>query len=140
LDYELRLVKVRGDEIVFRLPIHSIGDSMLDDDELDEDEIERLTNIYALASNKKRLRVMMELKRGRELSFTDVLEVAENPKLVRDCMDPMMSERIVTHGSERGACYRPSDRGSAISQFMTMGLLSFLRALDEEFEEGGALE
>lgn len=127
---------VKDDKVIFRLPIGSLneepeGVSM----EMNKHEIERLAKIYSIAANEKRLRIMLELTRRGEMRFTDVLQVALNPKLVRDCMEPMMREGMVLHEG-RGSCYKQSELGTILAFTMTTGLGRLLRTLEELEEEG----
>ena len=72
------------------------------------------------------------------MKFSDFLQLATNPKLVQDCIEPMVEEGMVLHGS-RGSCYRQSERGVALAIVMTSGLARLMDYLDEEME-GDELE
>ena len=63
------------------------------------------------------------------MRFSDLLQVALNPKIVQDCMEPMMNEGYVLH---EGKGYRPSEKGFALLLTMTTGFNKILESLDEE--------
>jgi hypothetical protein len=126
---------VKDNRIIFRF---TVGPS----DEYDEGvsskmnkrEIERLANIYSIAGNEKRLRIMLEFTRRGQMRFTDVLQVALNPKLVGDCMEPFVKGGLVSHEG-RGSFYKPSEFGNIVVSTMTTVLPRILAALEAELEE-----
>ncbi len=123
---------VRGRKVLFRFPIQTDeGEGIGSDLGLDEGEIERLAAIHAIAANERRLRMMMELTSRRETTFSDLLDVAENPKLVTDCMKPLMEEGMVTH-EKWGSSYRPTEAGVAFAIAMTAGLTKLLEYFEAE--------
>ena len=128
----LELLLVRGEEVLHRLPL--VEQAPLPPP-MDELELGRLADIYALAANRRRLRVMFELARGTEMRFSDVMQMVTNPKLARDCLQPLLKEGLVLHG-ERGTTYRASRRGVALGLAMTLGVGRILEALDEDLEAG----
>jgi hypothetical protein len=76
---EIRLI--RDGKVLFRIPIPSAEDRPeIADVELAPRSIEKLVNIYAIASNERRLRLMLELARRGEMRFSDMLEISINPK------------------------------------------------------------
>lgn len=126
---------VRDKRVLFKVPIRGVCDEggRLAQ-EIDEDEIGRLAGIYSIAANERRLRIMLELMRRREMQFSDLLDVAENPKLVSDCMKPLMEEGMVVH-KKWGSSYRTTDRGAAFALVMTVGLARLLEFLEEEAQD-----
>lgn len=130
---ELQLVK--DGEVILRIPVISVREEMqellLD---IDDDDLDRLANIYSLVSNERRLRVMLELVRKGEMRFSDVLRIVTNPKLVQDCLEPMVKNGLIIHEG-RGSCYRPSIRGMALALAMTTGLAKIIELIEEEIDE-----
>ena len=94
----------------------------------------QLTDLYSMAANGRRLRMMLELMRRGEMRFSEMQGIAVNPKLVRDCMEPMVRAGLVIH-ERRSEPYRPSERGTALAIAMTTGMGRLLQALEEEMEE-----
>ena len=129
----LELQIVSGRRVLFRAPIQGFreeGDRL--SLELDEDEIRRLASVHSIVANEGRLRVMLEMmRRGGEVQFSDLLDVAENPKLVSDCMKPLVEEGMVAHG-RWGSSYRTTTTGTAFVVAMTAGLTRMLEFLDEQ--------
>jgi DNA-binding transcriptional ArsR family regulator len=134
---EMRVVK--DGEVLFAVPLdYPVEEARRPELDLDEDDIERLANIYSIAANERRLRAMVELIQKGEMSFSELLEVALNPKTVRDWMTPMVKEGMVTHEGRRTP-YKPSFGGVVMTMTMTAGLSKLLDFLEQE-EEGEALE
>jgi predicted transcriptional regulator len=124
---ELRLVK--DGKTLVSIPIHSPAEKAKSGmPALDKDDLERLTQLYSFAANERRLRVMSELARRGEMRFSDLLQVALNPKIVQDCMEPMMNEGYVLH---EGKGYRTSEKGFAMLMTMTTGFSKILQLLEE---------
>lgn len=129
---ELRLVK--NGKTLFRVPMEgSLEVSGLYASAMDDKDIERLADLHSLASNEKRIRIMLEMMKKGKMSFTELLGFAVNPKLVKDCMEPMMREGMVIHEG-RGSGYRPSEAGVALAMTMTAGLSKLLDYLEEGVE------
>jgi len=129
---ELRLV--RDNKVLFSVPlVYARQETSEADLDIDEEDFERLASLYSIGANERRLRIMVELMRRGEMSFSDLLEVALNPKLVRDCMNPMVREGIVIHERKR-APYKPSFRGVVMATTMTAGLAKLLEFVEEEGE------
>ncbi len=128
---ELRLV--RDGKTIFSMPIHSSSEDadsvMLD---LEDADMERLADLYSLAANGRRLRIMHELAKRGEMRFSDILQIAMNPKIVHDFLEPMVREGIVVHEGKRTG-YRPSTKGFAYVS-LTTGLSRILELLEEEME------
>ena len=130
---EIQLIK--DGKVLFRIPIPSAEDRPdISDFDVDEESIGKLVNIYSIASNEKRLRLMLELARRGEMRFSDMLEIAVNPKLLSESIIPMLKEGIVLHEG-RGSCYKSSEMGTILAFTMTAGLGRLLTALDEEPED-----
>ncbi len=125
---------IRDGRVLFRVPIPSAEDkperAELD---LDDQSIEKLVSIFDIASNERRLRLMLELARRGEMTFSDMVQISVNPKLVAESIEPMMREGMVLHG-ERGSCYKYSQMGTILAYTMTAGFGRLLVAL-EELEE-----
>jgi hypothetical protein len=96
--------------------------------DLQDLECEKLVAYYSLVANEKRFRVMQELLKRRELSFSDILKITGNPKLVKDCVSPMIERGIITHDYGRG--YRLSARGSVISSYLILAIPLVRKFLD----------
>ena len=129
---ELRLVK--DDRILFSVPVWDPQGPLEIQPEMDDEDFMELANLYSIAANGRRLRMMSELMRRGEMRFSDMLEFAVNPKLVRDCMEPMLKAGLVVHDNRREP-YRPSELGTALAIAMTTGMERLLQALEEEMEE-----
>ncbi len=126
---------VNGRKVLFRAPLQRLGDEGGEPSlEIDEDEIDKLVNLYSIAANERRFRIMMEFMRKGEMHFSDILDVAENPKLVRDCMQPLMEEGLVVHEG-RGSSYRPTRTGAVFALTLTAGLARLYEFLESEPDE-----
>lgn len=97
---------------------------------LSEADLDRLSKLYSIGSNRKRLRVMMEFAKGGELRFSDVMQLVTNPKLAQDSLQPMVKEGLVLH--EKGLGYRPSQNGLKILLVLTVGLGRIVALLEDE--------
>ncbi len=123
---------LRDGKVLFRWPIRAGGEEVSElAAEIDDGDIERLANLYSIGANERRLRVMLELMRQGEMSFSELLRVAVNPKLVQDCMNPLLEEGMVIH-ERKGAPYRTSERGAVLAITMTAGVSRLLDVLEEE--------
>ena len=128
---ELRLV--RDGKTIFSIPIHSSSEGADRGRlEMEDDDMERLADLYSIAANERRFRIMHELTRRGEMKHSDILRIAMNPKFVHDCINPMVEEGIVIHG-KKGTGYRPSNKGFAYVT-LTTGLSRILELLEEEME------
>ncbi len=125
---EIRLVK--DEAVLLSLPVEVVGELV---GALTDEELERLSRLYALASNRKRLRVMQELSRGKEMRFSDVMLLVSNPKLAQDCLQPLLRDGLVLHAG-RGSTYRASRRGMAIGVALTIVVGRLLDVLQRETE------
>jgi predicted transcriptional regulator len=124
----VEILLVRDEKVVFRLPL---GGQAGDAPSLDDAELGRLSDLYAIGANRRRLRVMFELARGKEMRFSDVMQIVTNPKLAQDCLQPLLQEGLVLHG-ERGSSYRASRRGVVVGVAMTLGVGGMLDALERD--------
>ncbi len=77
-----------------------------------DEELDELVSLFAVAANRRRLQIMLELGRLESAKFTDLLRVGINPKLVRDCLTPMIDLGLVEH--EEGKDYRLSEKGNLV--------------------------
>jgi len=136
LALELRLV--RDNKVLFSVPVYDPEGPVEVGHDLQEEDFGQLTDLYSIAANGRRLRMMVELMKRGEMRFSDMMELALNPKLVKDCVEPMMKAGLVVHEG-RGEPYRPSELGTAIAIAMTSGMGRLLEALEEEME-GDELE
>lgn len=123
---------VEDGKVLFRVPLRAHGEMPEMPLQMNEDDIEKLVSLYSIASNGGRLRMMFELATRDEVKFSDLLEFTSNPKMVHDCLKPMMEEGMLEH-EERGP-YRSSVRGAALAITMTAGLAKLLEVLEEEVE------
>ncbi len=105
--------------------------------ELAEGELERLSTYYSMGSNQRRLRVMTELAKGVELRFSDIMQIATNPKLAQDCLRPMLKEGLVVHG-KRGSGYQISEKALPLVVFLTVGFGKVLSVLERDIAAGSA--
>lgn len=129
----LRICLMEDDRVLFSLPLPWRPSDAESPDlpfSLSEAELDRLASLYSIGSNRKRLRVMMELARGRELRFSDVMQIVTNPKLAQDSLQPMVREGLVLH--EKGMGYRPSAPGLRVLLLLTIGLGRMLVLLERE--------
>jgi hypothetical protein len=133
--YEFRIVK--DGKVLCSVPLGETAEGQ--GASLDDGDIERLAQLYSIAANEKRLRMMSEIATRGEMRFSDFLQIALNPKLVSDSLEPMMKGGLVTHEG-RGACYRPSERGTIIALTMTQGIATLLDMLEEETSEEAEYE
>ena len=128
---ELQLV--RDGKVLYKIPIGSLEET---DERLltgvDDEDLERLADLYSIAANEGRLRMMLELARKREVRFSDLLRVSTNPKLVRSCMDEMEEAGLAEH--EMWGKYRQTERRAGLVVFMTAGLAKVLDALEDKEE------
>jgi len=130
---KLELQILKNGRVLFRLPIQGPEERAREfANEIDEGDIEKLANLYSIGANERRLRVMLELTRQGEMSFSEILRLAVNPKLVRDCVEPLMREGMVIHERRREP-YRASERGRILAATMTAGVARLLDVLEEEF-------
>jgi len=125
----LEVLLVRDETILLKIPLE--GDER--GRPLDESQLEKLSEVYSLGSNPKRLRILQELSRGNELRFSDVLRVVTNPKTAQDCLQPLVREGFVVHG-ERGSTYTSSIKGRRKGILLTVVLGLALEALEREPE------
>jgi hypothetical protein len=129
----LSVLVLRDESVLLRVPVQPLGPSA---GPIDEAALARLSDLLALGANPKRLRVLLELARGEDLRFSDVLRIVTNPKLARDCLAPLVQAGLVDHG-ERGSAYRVSKRGLAASLALTVTLGEILGVLERELEVAG---
>jgi predicted transcriptional regulator len=115
--------------VVLRAPLYPVPLASLRSLELTT-QFSELAEIFSVAANEKRLRVMIELLKRPETRFTDLLQVAVNPKLVRDCLGPMMRAGLVTHAG-KGSAYLLSGKGRVVVSTLTEGVTGILRAAEE---------
>ena len=127
----LQLLLVRDDKVLHRFPVRTPTEVAV----ASEKELDRLSSLCSLAANRKRLRVILEFAKGKEMRFSDVLLIAVNPKLAQDCLKPLLEEGMVFHG-ERGTAYRASSKGVALAVTMTVLLRQVLEVLEKELGEG----
>jgi hypothetical protein len=135
---ELRLVK--DNEVILTLPINrAVEDGEQFQSELAIEHASRMAELYSMASNERKLRMIHELVRRREMRFSDFLEMRVNPKLVQDCLGPLVDKGMVVH-EKRGSLYRPSESGVAFAITMTTVVEGLMSALARAFEEAAQEE
>jgi len=125
----LQICLLEDDRVLFALPLpwkSTAGQAFA----LTDEELERLSTLYSIGSNRKRLRVMVELAKGRELRFSDVMQIVTNPKLAQDSLQPMVREGLVLH--EKGLGYKPSEVGLKVLAVLTLGLGRILAVVERE--------
>lgn len=116
----LQLCLMDGDNVLFALPLPP-GANYPAPAPLAEQDLDRLSSLYSLGSNRKRLGVMAELSKGGELRFSDVLRLVTNPKLAQDSLLPLVREGLVIHEG-KGAGYQASEKGRRLMLILTVGL------------------
>jgi hypothetical protein len=124
----MRICLMEDEKVLFSLPLPWTAATELPF-LLSDPELDHLSSLYAIGSNRKRLRVMMELAKGREVRFSDIMKIVTNPKLAQDSLQPMVREGLVLH--EKGYGYRPSDSGLKVLLVLTLGfgrILSLVEA------------
>lgn len=126
----LQLVLVRDNKVLFRFPIRNGAPAAAAPSDV---EVDRLSNLCSIGANRKRLKVMLEFARGKEMRFSEILMLATNPKLAQDCLQPLMNEGLVLHGG-RGSTYKASARGVALGLTMSVGLGQLFGVLQKELE------
>lgn len=125
----MRLCLLDDEKVLFSLPLPWTGTPELPF-LLSEAELDRLSSLYSLGSNRKRLRVMTELAKGREVRFSDIMQIVTNPKLAQDNLQPMVKEGLVLH--EKGYGYRPSEVGVKVLLVLTLGFGRILALVDSQ--------
>lgn len=123
----IQLCLIEDEKVLFSLPLPWTGSQELPF-QLTETEMERLSSLYSIGSNRKRLRVMMELAKGREVRFSDIMQLVTNPKLAQDSLRPMVREGLVLH--EKGYGYAPSETGLKVLLVLTIGFGKILALID----------
>ncbi len=115
----MQICLMEDEKVLFSLPLPSktAGELPL---VLSETELDRLSTLYSIGSNRKRLRVMMEFAKGGELRFSEVMQIVTNPKLAQDSLQPLVKEGLVLH--QKGLGYKPSDAGLKVLLVLTVGL------------------
>ncbi len=95
---------------------------------LDQD-LDRLCNICDFYSNKKRLQMVQHIVRegGDQVTFTDLLRVAVNPKYVSDLVNKASTTGLVVKDS-RG--YRVSEAGLGSFLLLSLATRRLLHDLD----------
>ena len=88
-----------------------------------------LVEIFSIASNERRLKLMIQLMKKPETRFTELLQVGVNPKLVQDCVGPMVRSGLLVHEG-KGAAYRPSAKGALVITIVTRALAEMLGAVE----------
>ncbi|MBI3841049.1 MAG: hypothetical protein HY297_03725, partial [Thaumarchaeota archaeon] len=92
--------------------------------------LRKLANVFFAASSERRLLIMLELMKRPETRFTELLEVGVNPKLVADCLQPLVRQGLVVH--ERGGTYSPSNKGTLVITALTAFMATLLAAAEGE--------
>lgn len=125
----LQLILKKDGRTVVSVPVLSPG--MEGNVELESSKplFGELVKIFSIASNERRLRLMIQLMKMPETRFTDLLQVGVNPKLVQDCVGPMVSGGLVIHEG-KGASYKPSEKGALVITTLTRGLAEILNAAE----------
>ena len=127
---ELWLVK--DGKPLYKVPVEAIHEEserlQLD---ISEEKLERLAELYSIAANQQRLRMMLELANRGEMRFSDFLRLTSNPKLVNTCVEEL-SEAGLLEPRDKGDSYRPTDAGSAFVFTITAGVAKLFDALEDE--------
>ena len=132
----LRLQIVRGDEIIFDLPLSPtdwLTDTLEDELETFEDDFHQLSTIFAALSNETRLLMMKHLieQRRRTINFSDFMKDLDlNPKLVWENTKKLRAGGLLTKIG-RGQ-YRCSTFGESSFLMMSLGLRHLIHFLQLE--------
>lgn len=129
---EIRLV--RGGEVLFAEDLNSTERNPEDTSEL---MCSNLASYFSLVSNERRLKVMRELMRRKRMRFSDILQIAGNPKLVKDCVDPLIERGMLERDYPEG--YRITAKGDVLSNYLLVAIplvRKFLQELGDEVSEG----
>ena len=120
---------MKDKRVVYRTPILSPGFIGGGGFEASEADLRKLAEIFSIAANERRLRLMIEMMRRPETRFTDLLRVGINPKLVIDYLEPMVDLGLLIHES-KGSTYRPSRKGVLVITTLTQGLTGLLEVAE----------
>ena len=121
---------MKGKRVVHRTPILAPGLLGTAGFETSEADLRKLADIFSIAANQRRLRLMIEMMRRPETHFTDLLRVGVNPKLVLDYLEPMVKYGLLIHES-KGSTYKPSLKGALVITALTDGFAGLLEAAEE---------
>ncbi len=124
-----RLVITKDGRTVVSVPLLQPGVEGNADVETAEPLLGELVEIFSIASNERRLRLMIQLMKSPETRFTELLQVGVNPKLVQDCVAPMVRSGLLVHEG-KGAAYRPSAKGALVITMVTRVLAEALAAVE----------
>ena len=130
----LKLLLVRNDEIIMELPLSTEAwaqDTLQQELNAFEDEMERFTRLFDALSHRTRLRMVKRLfeQDDDSLGFTDFTrELGLNPKIVWQNAKKLCDGGIIRKGQD--GKYGFSETGKA--QFLTVSLV--LKHLQEIFE------
>jgi hypothetical protein len=92
-----------------------------------------LAGYYSLAANEKRLKLMQELLKRRKMRFSDILQITGNPKLVGDCVNPLIERGMIVHDYDHN--YKITGKGDLISNYLLVALPLIRRFLEKIEEE-----
>jgi hypothetical protein len=101
--------------------------------DLEDFDCGSLASYYSLVANEKRFRVMQELLKRRKMRFSEILQITGNPKLVGDCVNPLIEKGMLVHDHDHN--YRITARGHAISNYLLVAIPLIYRFLEEIQEE-----
>src|SRR5213593_3087246 len=94
---ELRLV--RDGKTIFSIPIDPSGEGADTGKlELEDDDMERLADLYSVAANERRFRIMHELTRRGEMKESDMLRIQIKPKFVHVSINASVAEGVGIDG------------------------------------------
>lgn len=134
----LRLLLVRGNDILFEMPLSMEGwprDRLEDELASFEEEFDRFSRLFDALSHQTRLRMMKRLFEDDDLTvgFSDFMrDLHLNPKIVWEATRKLRQGGFLRK-SEDGK-YRCSERGQAGFLMVSLALRRMLQAL-EELEE-----
>jgi predicted transcriptional regulator len=124
---------VRGGEVFFSSDLNSPTRDSEGDQEV---SCSNLATYFSLVANERRVRVIRELIRKRSMRFSDILQIAGNPKLVRDCVEPLIERGMLERDYREG--YRLTAKGDVISNYLLVAIPLVRKFLSEL--EDAALE
>ncbi len=99
-----------------------------EDLDFEDTDYASLTDYFSLIASKQRLKVLQALSNAVELRFSDILKITGNPKLVGDCVNPMIERKMLVHAEGQG--YRLSARGRNFANIMLVPFPMIVRHLD----------
>jgi predicted transcriptional regulator len=109
---------VRGGEVFFSSDLNSPKEDLGDTPE--DEKYSSLVEYFSLVANERRAKVIRELIRRGSMRFSDILQIAGNPKLVKDCVEPLIEKGMLERDYQAG--YRMTAKGDVISNYLLVAI------------------